>query len=345
MHEDILVTATRLSDEALLTKLGELAGRERLASVELIAHLAALDARPAVCLGKGRSLFLYCTEVLRLSEHAAYTRIGAARVARRFPLVLDLLAAGEVNVTTVTLLAPHLTPENHRQLLEEATHRTKDEVKAIIRRLAPQPDAPTVIRKLPDLATPTAPAVLSPAEAPAAESAAPPRPPAPPRPALELLSPDRYRVQVTIGKDTHDTLRRLQDLLAREIPNSDPAAIIDRALALLLKEVEKKKLGATAAPRRGSEGAPGSRHVSAAVRRIVWARDQGRCAFMSAGGTRCSSTKFLEFHHVIPFAHGGPATAENIALRCRAHNAYEAEVVFGKFDTLVARESSPAYAS
>ncbi|MET0553364.1 MAG: HNH endonuclease, partial [Vicinamibacteria bacterium] len=37
----------------------------------------------------------------------------------------------------------------------------------------------------------------------------------------------------------------------------------------------------------------------------------------------------LEFHHVDPYALGGPATAENIQLRCRAHNRYEVQLVFG----------------
>lgn len=343
MHENILVIAARLSDEALLARITELAGRDRVASVELIAHLAELEARPAVHLGKGRSLYLYCTEVLRLSEHAAYNRIGAARAARKFPVILDLLAEGAVNVTTVTLLAPQLTPENHLALLEAATHRTKEEVKAIVRRLSPQPDAPTVIRKLP-VATTSPLSVASP-PLPAPTSAPAPLlvlQPSAPRPGIELLAPDRYRVQVTVGKETHDKLRRLQDLLAREVPKGDPAVIIDRALTLLLNEVERKKLGATTKPRKAQSTAAGSRHVPAEVRRSVWARDTGRCAFVSTVGIRCASTRYLEYHHVIAFANGGPTTIENIALRCRAHNVYEAESIFGRFDPMAVREASLA---
>src|SRR5207237_5108798 len=39
---------------------------------------------------------------------------------------------------------------------------------------------------------------------------------------------------------------------------------------------------------------------------------------------------FLELHHVEPHAVGGEATADNIQLRCRAHNAYEAELFYGR---------------
>ena len=45
-----------------------------------------------------------------------------------------------------------------------------------------------------------------------------------------------------------------------------------------------------------------------------------------------------------PFGHQGPATVDNISLRCRAHNVYESERVFGRFDTSVAREAAEIYA-
>ena len=72
-----------------------------------------------------------------------------------------------------------------------------------------------------------------------------------------------------------------------------------------------------------------------AVRRTVWTRDRGRCAFIGTHG-RCAEAAFLEYHHRQPFAAGGKATVENIELRCRAHNAYEAKLFFSSD---VARES------
>jgi hypothetical protein len=60
----------------------------------------------------------------------------------------------------------------------------------------------------------------------------------------------------------------------------------------------------------------------------VWHRDGGQCTYYGAEG-RCRSTGWLEFHHLLPFAAGGLATIDNIALRCRAHNQYEGELYFG----------------
>ena len=51
MNTNILATAAGLSDRDLIARLYALAGRERQASVELVAHLAVLDARPAVYTG------------------------------------------------------------------------------------------------------------------------------------------------------------------------------------------------------------------------------------------------------------------------------------------------------
>jgi 5-methylcytosine-specific restriction endonuclease McrA len=74
--------------------------------------------------------------------------------------------------------------------------------------------------------------------------------------------------------------------------------------------------------------AAGSRHVPAEVKRAVWLRDLGRCAFVGTDGRRCNERGFVEFHHVRPYAAGGEATVENIQLRCRRHNGYEARVFF-----------------
>ena len=63
------------------------------------------------------------------------------------------------------------------------------------------------------------------------------------------------------------------------------------------------------------------------MKREAWRRDDGRCAYTGRDG-RCTERSFLEYHHVQPYAAGGAATAANIELRCRAHNAYEASLFF-----------------
>lgn len=86
----------------------------------------------------------------------------------------------------------------------------------------------------------------------------------------------------------------------------------------------------------------GSRHIPAAVRRDVWNRDGGRCAFVGTSG-RCAETGFLELHHVVPYAAGGAATTENIQVRCAAHNQYEAEQSFRDGESLFVRDTAASF--
>ncbi len=347
-------SAASLTDEQLLLNVKALAARERESTAQLIVSLAELDAR-RLYLGEGfPSLFAYCTHVLHLSEHAAYGRIEAVRAVHRFPVILDHLADGAVTLTTVCLLAPLLTSENHEALLAAARHKSRREVEQIVAMTRPMPDVPAVVRKLPPSLSQSAAVALtldecapaSPSHSPQVEKE-PDRPVAEPRPVYSEpraavvmpLAPERYKIQFTASREAHDNLRRAQSLLRHAIPNGDPAAVFERALDALLTELERKKLAVTSRPQHPRPATPGSRHIPAAVRREVWRRDGARCAFVGATG-RCAERGFLELHHVVPFAAGGEASTSNIELRCRAHNAYESELAFGSF---VLRERPPEY--
>ena len=62
----------------------------------------------------------------------------------------------------------------------------------------------------------------------------------------------------------------------------------------------------------------------------MYERDGGRCGYVDGQGRRCTAREGLEFHHRRPFGHGGGHSVENISLACRAHNAYLAEVDYGR---------------
>jgi hypothetical protein len=342
---------TDLSDAELAAEMKRLAGCERETTAALISHLAEFDAR-RLYLGAGfSSLFTYCTEVLRLSEHEAYNRIVAARVGQRFPIIRDMLGEGSLNLTSVRLLGPHLTDENHGKLLVGACGKSKREVEELIARHFPQPDVPCSVRKLPAaklIETPPAPV---PSGAPAISSTATERMgiQGVPSPGVALtlgsisvgqaptvrhrpvrpLAPDRYEIRFTANAATCEKLRRAQDLLRHRIPNGGVAEIIDRALTVLLEDLARKKFAATDRPRASRARSGHWRYVPAAVKRTVGLRDGGRCAFVGRNGRRCAERGFLEFHHVNP--HGEP-TVDNIQLRCRAHNAHEADLYYGPRD-------------
>ena len=341
----------QLSDRELLAQVHVAAQGERQASVQLIALLMELDAR-RLYLGEGfSSLFTYCTQALRLAEHAAYNRIETARAAARFPIILDLIREGAVTMTTIRLLAPHLTPDNHRQVLARARQKSKREVECLVAGLHPQPNLPSAIRKLPAPAAVTSPARMPsgaslPVVAVGAPSAVPPahEPPATRAAEVKPITPERYKVQFTVSGETYDKLKRAQDLLRHSVPNGDPAIIFERAVTLLVAELERRKTAATNRPLASERVNRASRHIPAAVKRTVWQRDGGRCAFKGRQG-RCTETGFLEYHHLVPFADGGESSVENLELRCRSHNAYEAEQWCGSVEMPLLRERRACYAT
>ncbi|MGH2436030.1 MAG: HNH endonuclease, partial [bacterium] len=317
-----------LSNQEVIAGVKLFAQREREATAALVAHLA----------------------VLHLSESAAYSRIEAARAARKYPVILEMLSDGSVNLTTVGLLVPELTPENHVALLEAARHKSKRQVQGLVAQLRPQPSVPSCVRRLPTLRL--APQNSEPGALPAATlelSSAARAPLAPLRArkaVIAPLAPQQYKVQFTASAETHAKLLRIQELLRAQIPDGDVGEVIDRALTALLNELSKRKFAATDRPRKSGTNQPAgvdhscdtdrprepggvtvarSRHIPAEVKRTVWKRDDGQCAFVAHNGRRCSERVFLEFHHVVPYSTGGEATVENIQLRCRAHNGHEAE--------------------
>jgi hypothetical protein len=283
MHNDILATIAGLTDDELAAQVKTLATRERDANARLIAHLAEMDTRDIHLREGYPRLYDYCLNVLHLSEWEAWNRIEVGRVARRFPVIFEMLEEGSIHLTGVKLLAPHLTPENHRRVLESARWKSKLAIGEIVACLHPLPDVPTSVIPIlafavvPDATTaaPSAPspaAAQGPAVAPAPPRAAPPNPPV--RPAtLTPLAPKRYKLQLTISDETLEKLRRAKDLLGHAVPAGDDDAVLNRALTVLLDKLAREKCAQTDKPRPGRSRSPRARRPSAAVKRIVWQRD------------------------------------------------------------------------
>ena len=140
------------------------------------------------------------------------------------------------------------------------------------------------------------------------------------------LSPDRYRLQVTIGGDTLETLRCAQDMLGHAIPSGDEAAVLDRGQTSSWSSWRRRSSPTTPKP-----GRHGGRSAGTFCRRPT--RGLGGTsdvALRRAGGHRCNERRFIEFHHLDPKALGGEATVDTIELRCRRHNDYEGRLWFGK---------------
>jgi hypothetical protein len=165
VKRDLFAALKALGVETLEDQVQRLARRGRRDNAALIARLVVLEDL-GVHLERGcSSMFVYCMRILNFSAGEAYNRMAAVHAARRFPIILRMLACGDLHMTAVRLLGPRLTPENHMDVLAEARHRTQPEIEQIVARLRPLPPVPERVRKIP--ARPkAAPALLEVAAAP-----------------------------------------------------------------------------------------------------------------------------------------------------------------------------------
>ena len=299
-----------LSDDALLRRLSDLLAQSRRVEWVLVAHIAEVDARRLFAREAWPSMIQYCMGALHLSEGEGYRRIAAARVSRRYPVILSMLEDGRLHLCGIGVLSKHLKDANYEDLLARATHKTKREIEMLVAELNPKPDVPPTIRKRPQRKAKPAPPEstnkLYPDRVDQNAPAAEPKPPAAPeKPAtVQPLSKARCKVEFTASEELRGKLKRLEALM----PGSNLASIIDAAVSEKLERVEAKRFGKTNKPRKNLEDAdtsPRVRGISAAVKRFVCERDGNQCTYVGPGGKRCPERDKLEFHHDDPYGLGG----------------------------------------
>jgi hypothetical protein len=318
---------TDLADETLLSNLSALVSAERQNTAVLLAHLAEVEARKLYRPAGYSTMHEYCVGALHLSDDSAYKRLRTARAARRFPQIFEAIADGRLHLSGVAVLAPHLTDENVDGLVEEATHRRKMDIEAIVARLAPRPDVPDQVRAL-------APAPQAIAGDQRFELAPGPNPEQPGGPftLVKPLAPERFALQTTIGQATREKLERAKALMSHRNPSGDLDVVLDAALDALIERLEKQKFAKTRRPRatkvRDADTDP--TYIPAAVRRAVYERDRGQCTFTSTDGLRCAERRFLEFDHTTMVCRGGQPTVDGLRLRCKPHNQHAAEQALGE---------------
>src|SRR5262249_46517478 len=155
-------------------------------------------------------------------------------------------------------LRDHLTDSNHEELLREATGMSKRQVQKLVATRFPKPDAPTLLRRLPERGSvpatcPTSQGILTGSVR---------QPPAPassrPQPPIEPLSATRYKVQLTASEELKDKIAHATDLMRHANPSGDLAVVLERAVDLLIAQLEKERFGKTDRPRKKAPTKPAS---------------------------------------------------------------------------------------
>jgi hypothetical protein len=371
---NMLEECRAMSDAELEQALKFLVEREKHGLAKLLAHLAEYDRRQA-CVKRGHStLYLYCIQVLGYDESGAFRRIRAARITRRWPEVLGMIERGALHLTALVVLHPILTDANRKELFASAEGKTRREIDALVAERMPQPPHADFARRLPvpggwsiAVAPPVHVVEAVSTDGSAAGTPAQTPPPAATAPAIETpagarpwewqavvhTALDRVRIGFDAGISVLRLIDRARQVLRHKYPEGRLEDVMRDALETLLDRKDPQRrltlkpasvVRDAASPEPETPREPralrdmkAGRYIPAWVKRIVWERDDGRCAWRFPEGTVCGSKDWIEYDHVKPFAKGGKSDSpRNVRLLCRLHNR-EAAAAAG---VSAARESS-----
>jgi hypothetical protein len=145
---------------------------------------------------------------------------------------------------------------------------------------------------------------------------------------VEPFDRELRRLHLTVSRRFLEKLAAARDALSSHSrPGASTEELLESGLDLLLDRRARRN-GLVAKPRNVARPAK-PETVPAQVKREAWKRAGGRCEFRLHSGEVCGSTSRLELDHVVPRAHGGPSTIDNVRLVCREHNDLAARQVFG----------------
>jgi hypothetical protein len=142
-------TLAQLSEHELLGHFETLVARDRRTTTQLLVAIAEIDERKLWARHSCPSMFEFCVKRFHMSEQVTAKRLWAARTARRFPVVLEMIERGELHLSAIHLLSKHLTADNCRDVLERARHKSSREIEQLVAALAPRPDVASRVRALP----------------------------------------------------------------------------------------------------------------------------------------------------------------------------------------------------
>ncbi len=290
---------TTLTNQELTLRLESLRGTERETTLKIIYHLVELERRKYYRELGYSSLFYYCTQKLGYAEASAARRIAGARCIRDNPELAELFLQGKVTLCSIATAASSIA----KQVTEvtEIVGKSQREVQAIVAKAEPVMAKPKEVIRPVVVAAPAAPLL-------------------PPMPAQERVE-IRFSVPKEVYSEYEEAKAKLSNALGKSL---SVESVFAKLLELYLKPKE----------RNSARGNTSSRYIPRSVRREVYRRDGGKCAFVAPDGTRCCQNKFLHIDHITPYALGGKTELSNLRLLCSAHNQLEAEKVFGKWESI-----------
>jgi hypothetical protein len=356
--QDLVTILEKMSNHELTQSIKKVFHNERHLQADFILLLSEILTRRLHIQMGYSSLMVYCVSYFGLTEFSAYKRMQIARVAKKYPDLVEAIRARKMSLTVAAMIAPKLKDETASQQIRQCLGRSKDQVKKIIAVWEPQEDVKDSVRHMKprEKHEPARTPIADPAPAQDLsvsncnlrlffDGTAPILTPSTPREEIKPLSAERVSLRFSINLGTEEKLKRARELLGP----SALADVFDRALDALLETKDPQRREARRAKKTVKKQVveekqatkPIPANVTPKLKDEVLARVGHQCSYVSPEGKRCEEKRRLELEHVKPRGKGGDHSDANLTILCKAHNLYRAQLHYGKAKMQTFLESRP----
>lgn len=293
-------TLRSLTDKKLHESLKTVKEKERHYTLQVLEHLQEVHRRRLDARYGYSSLWAYLTEELGYEGGAAHRRIKAARLAQEVPEAKAALQKGELSLTSAATIQ-NFTEKEKR--IKKRIYSTQEKARLI--QNAKHQSTRALERKL---------AKISP-ESAAKEKQRP-------------ISETHTETTFILDEEDLQNLERLKELLSAKDPGITQSQILKHALKAAVENHEKRRFGAGKHPPRQS---PKARTPGRPLQRQNFEKAKQQCTYISPlTNKKCQTRIGLQNEHRRPYAKGGPTSARNLTVLCRAHNDLRRREAFGQ---------------
>ncbi len=309
------------SDMILISDLKALVERERQTLTEILHYIREIADRRLYLARGHSSLFAFLMGEMGYSESAAQRRILAMRLIKEVPEVKKKIETGKISLSVASQMQSYFRQEVEKRQVENIPPMTQEEKLVLLGKLEGT-SARECERKLAEIS----PKLCQPKEK------------------EKPLTYDKTLIQFLADPELMKKIHRLKSLMSHQNPESRLDLLFGKVVDIALEKLDPERREA----RRGKRFIPAKakpeevpptsaaknrgRHIPKAIRDRIWLRDQGKCLYRDIKtGKICGSTHGIQLDHRHPFSLGGNHSLENLRLRCKNHNLFQAKELFGKF--------------
>jgi 5-methylcytosine-specific restriction endonuclease McrA len=280
----------------IFAELKTLCGSRRRQTVRFITLLEKVDAEKLFRVEGYGSMFRFCVDGLRMSEHEAFLLIAGARLYRRFPAIAPLIENGDLHLSGLCLVRNLLTEENFEAMIEAIRRKTKREIQDFVAQVAPKPN--NITPSITPITDPTGTA----------------------RSSVTPWDGQFDLVQLLFRRGAREKLERLVNYTLHLNPTGDLGAALEIAADRLIAHTAKQKFKETSRPQKNPRPKKPGTGPSTATVREVYARDGKQCIYVSSKGVRCTERAYLTLDHIHAHGKGGSDKPANLRVYCMGHN-------------------------